>query len=262
MDTRREKGVLKADFHLHTGEDPIDLVRHDAPTLIERAANAGFGALAITLHERQLVDPWLTEFARERGIVLLPGIERTIEGKHVLLINFPRAAVESVFTFRDLACLKARSNGLVIAPHPFFPGGSCLGRQLDAHPDLFDAVEWSYFWTHQINFNSRAARWARAHRKPIVGNTDMHDIRQLGRTYSVVRAEAHADAICAAVRDGHVEVSTEPVPVLELATVLGGMTARQTVLKNARQPVFGARKPRTAELAGSRDLTWRGSPGL
>jgi predicted metal-dependent phosphoesterase TrpH len=262
MDTRRANSVLKADFHLHTGEDPIDLIRHDAPTLIERAASAGFDALAITLHDRQLDDPRITDFARERGIVLLPGIERTIEGKHVLLINFPRAAVESVFTFRDLAWLKSRGNGLVIAPHPFFPAGSCLGRQLDAHPDLFDAVEWSYFWTRQINFNSRAARWARARGKPIVGNTDMHDIRQLGRTHSLVRAEAHADAICAAVRDGHVEVSTEPVPVIELATVLGGMAVRQTALKNAKQPAFGGREPRTPESAGSRDLSWRRSPGL
>jgi predicted metal-dependent phosphoesterase TrpH len=262
MDIRWAEGVIKADFHLHSSEDPIDLIRHDAPTLIERAASAGFGALAITLHERQLDDPWIVDFARERGIVLLPGIERTIEGKHVLLINFPQAAVESVFTFRDLAWLKSRANGLVIAPHPFFPGGSCLGRQLDAHPDLFDAVEWSYFWTRQINFNSRAARWARAHGKPIVGNTDMHDIRQLGRTHSLVRAEAHADAICAAVRDGHVEVSTEPVPVVELATVLGGMAVRQAVLRNASQPVFGGRTPRTAESAGSRDFTWRRSLGL
>jgi predicted metal-dependent phosphoesterase TrpH len=237
MNTPRAEGVLQVDFLLHSGEDPVDLVRHDAPTLIERAASTGFGALAITLHDRQLEDPWITDFARERGIVLLPGIERTIEDKHVLLVNFPRAAVESVFTFRDLAWLKSRANGIIIAPHPFFPGRSCLGCRLDAHADLFDAVEWSYFWTRQINFNARAARWGRAHGKPIVGNSDTHDMRQLGRTHSLVRAEAHADAICAAVRDGHVEVSTEPVPVIELARVLGGMAVRQKLL-NGKQLDF------------------------
>jgi predicted metal-dependent phosphoesterase TrpH len=223
--------VLKVDFHLHTAEDPVDQIHHDAVALIDRAADAGYGALAITLHDRQLDSPWITDYARERGIVLLPGMERTIEGRHVLLINFPRAAAESVFTFRDLAWLKSRATGLVIAPHPFFPGGSCLRRQLEVHADLFDAVEWSYFWTRRLDFNSRAARWARAHGKPVVGNSDMHDLRQLGRTHSLVQAEAQPDAICAAVRAGHVDVSTEPVPLTELTLVLGGMTLRHRLLK-------------------------------
>ena len=230
MNTRWADGVLKVDFHLHSAEDPIDQIRHDAATLIDRAADAGYAALAITLHDHQMDRPWITDYARERGIVLLPGIERTIEGKHVLLINFPRVAAESAFTFRDLAWLKSRTNGIVIAPHPFFPGGCCLRRQLEIHAQLFDAVEWSYFWTRQLDFNSRAARWARAHGKTIVGNSDMHDLRQLGRTHSLVHAEAHADAICAAVRNGHVEVSTEPVPLLELTMVLGGMTLRDKLL--------------------------------
>lgn len=222
--------MLKVDFHLHTAEDPIDLIDHDARTLVDRAAAAGFGALAITLHDHQLEDRGLTAYARERGIVLLPGLERTIQGKHVLLINFPRAAAEAVLSFRDLAWLKSRGNGLVIAPHPFFPGGTCLGGQLEAHADLFDAVEWTYFWTRQFNFNARAARWARAHGKPIVGNSDMHDIRQLGRTHSLVDAEPNADAICEAVRDGRVEVTSDPVPPIELALVLGGMTLRHPAL--------------------------------
>src|SRR4051812_27302728 len=107
MDTRWADGALKVDFHLHSAEDPIDWIRQDVVTLVDRAADAGYRALAITLHDRQFERQWTTDYARERGIVLLPGMERTIEGKHVLLINFPRAAAESVFTFRDLAWLKS-----------------------------------------------------------------------------------------------------------------------------------------------------------
>ena len=247
--------MLKVDFHLHTAEDPVDLIHHDAATLIDRAAAAGYGALAITLHDRQLERPWLTDFARERGIVLLPGIERTIEGKHVLLINFPRAAAESVFTFRDLGWLKSRANGLVIAPHPFFPGGSCLRRQLNTHAHLFDAVEWTYFWTNQFDFNSRAARWAHANGKPIVGNSDMHDLRQLGRTHSLVQAEAHPDAICAAVRDGRVEIATEPVPLIELALVLGGMTLRHNALRGKRLGVEDERRVRRDRPVAARPVS-------
>ncbi len=218
--------MLKVDFHLHTADDPADRIPHSATALVDRAADLGFDALAITLHDCQFADPRLTAYARERGILLLPGIERTIAGRHVLLLNFDRAAAESVRTFEDVKTLKRKGPGIVIAPHPWFPASSCLRSALDAHADLFDAVEWSYFWTRGANFNARAARWARAQGKAIVGNSDLHDLRQLGRTYSSIDAPADASAICDAIRAGRVDLHTTPVPLVELGDVLARMTLR------------------------------------
>src|SRR5204862_9113 len=142
-----------------------------ACALARRAARLGCPALAITRHDSQSAGPAATAYARERGITLMPGIERTIGGRHVRLLTFPAAEAESVRTLDDVARLKGRGDGLVIAPHPFFPDRSCLGAALDRHADLFDAIEWSYFWTRGVNFNARAARWARAHGKALVGNS-------------------------------------------------------------------------------------------
>lgn len=239
--------VLKVDFHLHSAEDPRDTIDYNAVTLIDRAASEGFGALAITLHERQLVDPRLADYARERGIVLVPGIERSVEGRHVLLINFPAALSESVNTFDDLARLRAGTPGLVIAPHPFFPARNCLRSKLERHPDMFDAVEWSYFWTRALNFNARAAAWAAEHGKPVVGNSDLHDLRPFGRTYSLVDAPPEADAICDAIRAGKVSVVTTPAPYAEIVSVFGGMTIAGLGLRPAaatpQQPVPVASSP-------------------
>jgi len=218
--------VLKIDLHLHTTEDPVDVIGHDADALLERAAGLGYRALAITLHDYQLSDSRVFDHARDCGITLVPGVERTIEGKHVLLLNFPNAATESVRTFADVEALRKRSNGLVIAPHPFFPDTTCLGSKMDRHAHLFDAVEWSYFWTTGLNFNARAAEWAARHGKPIVANSDLHDLRQLGRTYSLVFAEPDPDAICDAIREGQISVQTSPASKLELAQVVGGMFRR------------------------------------
>ncbi len=217
--------VLKTDLHIHTSEDPVDVIAHDAYGLMDRAVALGFDAIAITLHDQQLADPRLFDYARDHGLTLLPGVERTIEGRHVLLINFPQG-VDQVRTFADLARLKARANGLVVGAHPFFPATSCLRSMLTAHADLFDAVEWSYFWTHGANFNARASAWADAHGKPVVGNSDLHDLRQLGRTCSYVYADRNADAICSAIRRGLVTLQTSPVPPYELAQVLTGMLRR------------------------------------
>jgi predicted metal-dependent phosphoesterase TrpH len=220
------KNPLKVDLHLHTAEDPEDLISHDAQTLVERAHDLGFDALAITLHDRQFADGRLAACAEDLGITLIPGIERTIEGRHVLLLNFPPAAAEDVRCLADVAALKSRCNGIVVAPHPFFPHRSCLRSRMESHAELFDAVEWSYFWTGGVNFNERASRWAREHGKPVVGNSDLHDLRQLGRTYSIVDADRNADAVCDAIRAGRVTLATTPVPKRELAEVLTGMFRR------------------------------------
>ena len=55
--------MLKVDLHLHTAEDPEDVIVHDGRLLVETARERGFNALAITLHNRQLDDPRLTDHA-------------------------------------------------------------------------------------------------------------------------------------------------------------------------------------------------------
>ena len=232
--------MLKVDLHLHSSEDPVDVIDHNARQLIDKAAELGFDAIALTLHDCDLRDPALVSYARERGIVLVPGVERTIEGCHVVLLNFAEPT-DHVDTFEDLAALRRTGNGLVIAAHPYFPDRTCLRSRLERHIDLFDAIEWSYFWTGGLNFNARAARCAAKHGKPLVANSDLHDLRQLGRTYSLVLADRSPDSICAAIRDGHVSIQTSPVPKLELARVLGGMFRRgrrQTVA--TRSEMLGA----------------------
>src|SRR5580765_2110185 len=156
--------MLKVELHTHTADDPVDAIPHTTLDLIDHAAGLGYDALAITLHEHQLDLRRFMPYAAERGIVLIPGVERTIEGRHVLLLNFARGA-EDVRTFDDLARLKSRQPGLVVAPHPFFPGTVCLGRELERYAHLFDAVECNAMYTRGANFNRRAQRWAGRHQK-------------------------------------------------------------------------------------------------
>jgi predicted metal-dependent phosphoesterase TrpH len=201
--------VLKVELHAHSADDPMDAIPHTTSQLIERAADLGYDALAVTLHDRQLDLCPFASLAAERGITLIPGVERTIHGKHVLLLNFRRGA-DDVRTFDDLAALKRRETGLVIAPHPFFPGGTCLRGLMDRYADLFDAVEYNGMFTASLNFNVAAERWAQAHGKPMTGSGDIHRLRQLGTTYSLIDAQPDPDAICAAIREGAVHVQATP----------------------------------------------------
>jgi predicted metal-dependent phosphoesterase TrpH len=217
--------MIKVDVHAHTSDDPFDRIPHTATELIDRAASLGYGALAITLHELQLDIQDLRAYANERGVVLIPGVERSIQGRHVLLLNF-REGTESVDTFDDLARLKQRHRGqpvLVVAPHPYFPAPTCLWTLLDRHADLFDAVEYNAMYTRSVNFNRRAEQWAARQGKPVIGNGDIHRLRQLGTTYSLVDAPPDADAICAAMAAGKVVVESRPLAWMEVASIMADL---------------------------------------
>lgn len=232
--------VLKVDFHIHTADDPIDRIPYSTRQLIDRAAALEFDALAITLHDRQLDVRPFEAYAAERGLLLIPGIERTVEGCHVLLINFQKDEVESVRTFDDVRRLKERSAGLVIAPHPYFPGPHSLFGALTRHAEIFDAIERNAMYTASLDFNRRAERWARAHDKPMVGNGDVHRFEQLGLTYSLVDADRSPAAICAAVAAGRLRVVTRPMTWVTATRVVAGIFASALVLG-----------PRSPEPAGA-----------
>ncbi len=201
--------MLKVDLHTHTADDPSDRIPYSTCDLIDRAAERGFDALAVTLHDRQLDPALFQSYAKARGIILIPGIEQTIEGRHVLLLNFSVAA-ESVRSFAQLARLKRQERGLVVAPHPFFPAGSALRGYINRYADLFDAVEYNAMFTSLVNFNILGERWARSHGKPMIGNGDVHRLEMLGTTYSLIDAQPDADAICAAIAAGRVQVVARP----------------------------------------------------
>jgi predicted metal-dependent phosphoesterase TrpH len=234
--------MLKIDLHTHTADDPSDRIPYQTHELIDRAAELGFDCLAITLHDRQLDIERFRAYAAVRRVVLIAGIERTIEGRHVLLLNYSRAA-ETIGSFEALAGLRRRERGLVIAPHPFFPALSALRGALTRYAHLFDAVEWNGMFTRTMNFNVPAERWARRHGKPMVGNGDVHRLEQLGKTYSLVDAEPNPTAVCEAIAAGHVRVVAAPHSTLTAARLMADLVAStflpRTTRTNETDPMPG-----------------------
>ena len=230
--------MLKIELHAHTADDPVDAIPYTTFELIDHAVALGYDALAITLHEHQLDLRRFLPYAAERGIVLIPGIERTVEGRHVLLLNYESGA-EDVRSFADLAALKRRASGLVIAPHPFFPTSTCLRGDMERHVDLFDAVERNAMFIRGVDFNRAAERFAVRHGKPIVGNCDVHRLVQLGTTYSLVDAERDPDAICDAIAAGRVRVESRPISWADAARLMSALLLAPSLEKGLDRKIGG-----------------------
>ena len=207
---------LKADLHLHTREGE-GFIAYDARGLIDRASREGFQVLSITNHDTLTFSEQLAAYARERGVLLIPGVEATIEGRHVLLYNID-VPPDRIWNFADLRRHR-RPEWLVVAPHPFFPGPTSLGSRLLEEIDLFDAVEFCHFYTRELNFNRRAVRLSREAGLPLLATSDSHTLRQLGTTYSLISGEMTVASVLAAIRKGQVELVTRPLRLRECATI-------------------------------------------
>ena len=227
--------MLKAELHTHIRGDPIDtFIRYTAYDLINRAAAQGFQVLAITCHNYIYQDTKAKDYAREKGLLLLQGMEMTLQGKHTLIYNITPEQAATIKTFTDLQQLKKKQgNILVIAPHPFHYTSTCLDDIVLQYPDLFDAWEYSFFYTRVLNPNQKTLHLARQLGKPVIGNSDVHDLNDLGRTYTLIDAAWEEKAVIKSIRQGKVHLITKPLPLWNASSIAAKMLYR-SVQKIAR----------------------------
>lgn len=247
--------ILKADLHLHSSEDPVDPVSYTSYQLIDRASELGFHVLAITNHEAVTYSAELRDYAADRGILLIPGIEKAICRRHVLILNADSSDYR-IRTFDDLRA--ARADGkFIIAPHPFFRARNCLGKELLKHIDLFDGIEHTFLYSRWLNLNRRAARVAEKYGLPLVGNSDSHVLTHLGRCHSVIEAEEmEIESVFTALRQRQVQVMAQPFGPLEMFRVyaqIGQQMRAEGRKRRKGQPGYALppRRRRRPRLAGA-----------
>lgn len=233
--------ILKSDLHIHSSLDPAD--RHlrkmlSPHEILEMAKNNGFDVVSITHHDHYYHNKRLFEYAKDLDILLIPGIEKTIEGKHVLLYNFENPA--SIDSFEKLEGMKGEDN-LVVCPHPFYLFSS-LNNNLLRYINLFDAIEVSHFYNSLINPNVKAVNVASKFNKPLIGNSDMHNEFQLTTTYSNINTEdKNISGIIKAIKDNKVEVVSRPLSINEYFKVITMMFEIE-LMSVSRSPILAFTK--------------------
>jgi predicted metal-dependent phosphoesterase TrpH len=218
----------RVDLHNHCQGDPVDALTHTIYEHIDQAKKMGLDALAMTWHRRVCSDEAAFAYARERGLLVMPGMEAEIDGKHLVVLGLRDGDLPGQTSWPELRALRARKPGVVVmAPHPFYPHPSCLNQRINDAVDCIDIVEWCALHVNwlpsRVSPNLRAARWAQRHGKPLVACSDAHSPAAIGRTPSTVEATALTeDAVLEAVRAGRVSF---PRHSLEVFTFLGRTTA-------------------------------------
>src|ERR1700759_1013123 len=179
---------IKVDLHIHTLDDPKDVIDYSAHQLLERARQLGFGVLAITLHDGVFDRPEVFAEAEKRGMLLIPAAEVRLEGADVIVLNATPAEVSRLHNFADLRQLREEQGDSIftIAPHPFYILGGSIGRRLIDEIDCFDGIEQCHFHKGPLNPNWWAAKVARRFGKPLIATSDAHRLHAFGRHYTAI----------------------------------------------------------------------------
>jgi len=200
----KDKIILKTDMHLHSKDDPKDYkqITYSTFELIDDLDEKDFDVFSVTLHDYMFEDDILKKiriYAKSKGMLFIPGLEKTIEEKHILIYNMKKEHAESINNYEDLKKITLKyytKNGkkdaslLVVAAHPFFMLRSASGKNVFAWSQSLDAIEYNSFYLGFFNPNLKAIKTAKHLKKVMVGNTDAHILKQIGNTYTQIYFDA------------------------------------------------------------------------
>jgi len=215
---------IKVDLHIHTLDDPKDVIEYSAHQLLERARELGFGALAITLHDAVFDRAEVFADAAAMGILLIPAAEMRLEGADVIILNITPAEAGQLRDFNDLRELRRqRANSIfTFAPHPFYLLGGSIGRRLLNEIDCFDGIELCHFHKGLMNPNWQAARVAHRFNKPLIATSDAHRLHAFGRHYTSIPrpADLRPETVFNALRARSMKLVSPPCTMKDFFSAL------------------------------------------
>jgi predicted metal-dependent phosphoesterase TrpH len=219
-----EDDWIKVDLHIHTLDDPKDVLDYSAHQLLERARALGFRVLAITLHDAVFDRAEVFADAASMGILLISAAEMRLEGADVILLNVTAEEVALLRTLEDLEVLRARRGPslFTIAPHPFYVFGGSIGEKLVEKIDCFDAIELCHFWSPLFNPNRRAVEIAKKFQKPLIATSDAHRLHAFGSNYTSIPrpAELTVENVLASLRHGRLRLTNPPCGFIDLVSTI------------------------------------------
>ena len=210
--------MLKCDFHLHSREDPRDVLSYSAFDLIDHAAQLGYHVLSLTLHGKIYCPDELRHYAASKKILLIPGVEFYLDHREVLLLGVTHQDLTHLRSLDDLRTLKQELGDkiFIIAPHPYYHLRQCLGKKLEIYAEMFDAIEFCRLYTRWWNPNDQAGKVASQIGKPTIACSDAHCLQWMNDHYFLVDAQPNQEEIFTAIRKGRIKNISRPLGSHEL----------------------------------------------
>ncbi len=154
----------------------------DNHLLIERAKKLGLDALCVTEHNT-MKGAWEAQrLGLEMDMLVLPAQEvRTLQGD-ILCFGIYEEGLMDIDT-QELIALSRECGGVLIPAHPYRMAALALRDQVFHYPDAFCALEGLNGNCDKIE-NHKAAEAASKLNIPVIGGSDAHSEKMVGRYYT------------------------------------------------------------------------------
>jgi predicted metal-dependent phosphoesterase TrpH len=225
-DPLAEHDWIVVDLHTHTSAS------HDCRVppalLLEHAETEGLGAIAVTDHNVFSGAQEVSELARGRDIVVIPGEEVKTDGQGEVIGLFLEHEIPRGLAFGDtIAAIKAQG-GLVYLPHPFdrmhaIPDAATLHRHL-GEIDVFEVYNARLLFE---TYNDEALRFARKYNLTMGAGSDAHVLQGIGTGALRMRAFDGPEEFLLSLRTA--EILRRPKSLLYLQSLKWAAQAKERV---------------------------------
>ena len=194
---------LKIDLHVHT------CYSYDALTTLEEVVTyskkRGLDGVAITDHDTLL---GATRLSQKTKLVVIPGIEITALGGHVLALNVTQPIPPKLSLSETVKRIR-EAGGIAVAAHITSLNKSTLTRQISS----YDAVEVINSGAIPFSLSTYLSRkFATRFNLPQTGGSDSHYGPEIGAAYTVIEADPDVDEIVQAIKKGATLPLGKPIP--------------------------------------------------
>ncbi|MEM0050169.1 MAG: CehA/McbA family metallohydrolase [Candidatus Bathyarchaeia archaeon] len=196
---------VKIDLHVHTcySEDSNVSLRD----LFAEIRRKGLDGVAITDHntiEGSLeAFKMVSGFERERRPIIIPGIEVSTRGGHIIGLNITEPIPKGLSVEETVERIH-ESGGIAIAAHPraFFKDGIKLSpRILSFGLDAIEVINSSFF-PFKLHVTA-CEKFAKKYNLPQTAGSDSHMVETVGLAYTLVNTEERSiDSIIEAIKEG------------------------------------------------------------
>jgi len=175
---------MKCDLHIHTSYS-YDSATHPKE-MVEAAIKKRIGCLAITDHSEIKGALEAIEYAKEKSILIIPGIEIKSKEGDILGLNIEKIIPEGLSAKETIKKIK-EIGGMAIIPHPFGWFCSFKGdlREISKEIDGIEVLNASAFGPG----NKKALAFAQKFNLPFTAGSDAHNLNLVGRAYLEVPGE-------------------------------------------------------------------------
>ncbi len=172
------KSVFHYDLHVHSKYSAD--CKSEPKVIIKTAEKMGLKGIAITDHDTV---KFHKRVKIETGILIVPGIEISTEGGHVIGLGV-RENIQKRMTLEETVEKIREEGGEVVMAHPYDFMRKGVGKRMEKLQNVI--IETQNGATFIQKFNEKAKQYAQKNKLGETGGSDAHRIKDIGMAYTRV----------------------------------------------------------------------------